>query len=101
MANGRSGDYGHIALQLAKYCRAEGFATRTGGDRQLGSIEEVGAKGINYKGKRVYDYIAKHTGRTGFDIVFDSFGEANVFKSFEAARLNGQVAMTISLLEMI
>jgi alcohol dehydrogenase len=59
-----------------------------------------GATPINYKTEQVADYVAKHTGGSGFDVVFDSVGGANMTNSFEAAALNGQVATTVSLLEL-
>ena len=64
------------------------------------SIEAYGATAINYKTETVADYVAKHTGGAGFDVVFDSVGGANITKSFEAAALNGQVATTVSMLEL-
>ena len=36
----------------------------------------------------------------GFDIVFDSVGGANLLNPFEAAALNGQIATTVSMLEV-
>ena len=71
-----------------------------GGDKQLALIEELGAKGINYKTETVADYVARHTDGAGFDLVFDSVGGVNMSNSFEAAALNGQIASTVSLVEM-
>lgn len=56
--------------------------------------------GINYKTESVEEYVSKHTGGTGFDLVFDSVGGANMVNSFEAAALNGQVASTVSMCEL-
>lgn len=42
----------------------------------------------------------KHTGGTGFDVVFDSVGGENMTNSFNAAALNGQVSSTVSLVEI-
>jgi len=99
LVHGGSGGVGHIALQLAKYFGAEVYATG-GGDKQLALIEQLGATGINYKTETVGDYVAKHTSNAGFDLVFDSVGGANMANSFEAAALNGQVASTVSMVEM-
>ena len=63
-------------------------------------IETYGAMPIDYKTEKVADYVAKHTDGAGFDVVFDSVGGANITNSFEAAALNGQVATTVSLLEL-
>jgi len=99
LVHGGSGGVGHIALQLAKHLGAEVFSTG-GGDRQLELIEQLGAKSINYKTESVEDYVAKHTGGVGFDVVFDSVGGANMANSFEAAALNGQIASTVAMCEL-
>ncbi|MCF2948583.1 zinc-dependent alcohol dehydrogenase family protein [Paraglaciecola aquimarina] len=99
LVHGGSGGVGHIAIQLAKYFGADVYATG-GGDKQLALIEELGAKAINYKTEAVSEYVEKHTNGKGFDIVFDSVGGANMTNSFEAAALNGQVASTVSMVEL-
>lgn len=99
LVHGGSGGVGHVALQLAQYFGAEVYSTG-GGDKQLALIEKLGARGINYKNETVADYVAKHTGGAGFDIVFDSVGGENMIHSFEAAALNGQVASTVSLVNI-
>lgn len=99
LVHGGSGGVGHVALQLAKHFGANVFATG-GGDQQLTLIEKLGATAINYKTESVEDYVAKHTGGAGFDVVFDSVGGANMLNSFNAAALNGQVASTVSLVEL-
>ena len=99
LVHGGSGGVGHIAVQIARHLGADVYATG-GGDKQLALIEKLGAKAINYKTETVADYVAKHTGDAGFDIVFDSVGGENMTKSFEAAALNGQIASTVSMLEM-
>lgn len=99
LVHGGSGGVGHIALQLAKHFGAEVYSTG-GGDKQLALIEQLGATGINYKTESVEQYVAKHTGGTGFDIVFDSVGGANLTKSFDAAALNGHVSTTVSMCEL-
>lgn len=99
LVHGGSGGVGHIALQLANYLGADVFATG-GGDKQLALIEKLGAKGINYKTEKVEEYVAKHTAGAGFDVIFDSVGGENMANSFNAAALNGQVASTVSLLEL-
>lgn len=99
LVHGGSGGVGHVALQLAKHFGADVYSTG-GGDKQLALIEQLGAIGINYKTESVEQYVAKHTGGKGFDVVFDSVGGANMLNSFEAAALNGQVASTVSLCEL-
>lgn len=99
LVHGGSGGVGHIALQLAKHFGAEVFATG-GGEKQLALIEQLGATPINYKTEKVEDYVARHTGGAGFEVVFDSVGGMNMLNSFKAAALNGQVASTVSMCEL-
>lgn len=99
LVHGGSGGVGHVALQLAKHWGAEVYSTG-GGEKQLELIEQLGAVGINYKTETVEQYVAKHTGGAGFDVVFDSVGGANLTNSFEAAALNGQIATTVSMCEL-
>ncbi len=99
LVHGGSGGVGHIALQLAKYFGAEVYSTG-GGEKQLSLIGDLGATPINYKTEKVEDYVTKHTGGTGFDVVYDSVGGGNLINSFEAAALNGQIATTVSLCEL-
>ena len=99
LVHGGSGGVGHIALQLANYFGAAVYSTG-GGDLQSTLIEKLGATAINYKTETVTDYVEKHTQGAGFDVVFDSVGGANLANSFDAAALNGQVATTVSMLEV-
>ena len=99
LVHGGSGGVGHIALQLANYFGADVYATG-GGDEQLALIKQLGATPINYRTEAVADYVSQHTHNAGFDVVFDSVGGANMANSFEAAALNGQVASTVSLVEL-
>ncbi len=99
LVHGGSGGVGHVALQLAKHFGADVYSTG-GGDKQMALIEKLGATAINYKTESVADYVAKHTGGAGFDVVFDSVGGANLLNSFEGAALNGHVATTVSMCEL-
>lgn len=96
LVHGGSGGVGHVALQMARHFEAQVYSTG-GGEKQLALIERLGAQGINYKTEAVEEYVARHTGGAGFDLVFDSVGGANLANSFEAAALNGQIATTVSL----
>jgi len=99
LVHGGSGGVGHVALQIANYMGAEVYST-AGGEVQSALIEKLGATAINYKTETVADYVATHTQGAGFDVVYDSVGGANIANSFEAAALNGQVATTVSMVEM-
>ena len=99
LVHGGSGGVGHVALQIARYLGAQVYSTG-GGEVQTNLIEKLGATSINYRTETVADYVNQHTNGKGFDVVFDSVGGANMLNSFEAATLNGQVASTVSLVEM-
>ncbi|MEM9617968.1 MAG: zinc-dependent alcohol dehydrogenase family protein [Pseudomonadota bacterium] len=99
LVQGGAGGVGHVAVQLAKHFGAYVFATGTG-DKQLNLIESFEATPIDFKTEAVADYVAKYTDGTGFDVIFDSVGGANMSNSFEAAALNAQIATTVALLEI-
>lgn len=99
LVHGGTGGVGHIAVQLARHFGAAVFAT-AGNEQKLALIEKLGATAINYKTESVADYVAKYTNGAGFDVIFDSVGGENMLNSFEAAKLNGQIASTVSLLEL-
>lgn len=99
LVHGGSGGVGHVALQIAKHFGADVYSTG-GGEAQMQLIQRLGATPINYKTESVEEYVAKHTGGAGFDLVFDSVGGANMANSFEAAALNGQIASTVSTCEL-
>ncbi|QKK09158.1 MAG: zinc-dependent alcohol dehydrogenase family protein [Planctomycetota bacterium] len=99
LVHGGSGGVGHVALQLARHFGATVYSTG-GGAPQMALIERLGATPINYKTESVEAYVATHTGGTGFDLVFDSVGGANMTNSFEAAALNGQIASTVAMCEL-
>ncbi len=99
LVHGGAGGVGHVALQLARHFGADVYATG-GSDKDLALIETLGAKAINYKTEAVADYVAAYTGGAGFELVFDSVGGENMTHSFAAAALNGQVATTVSLVEL-
>lgn len=99
LVHGGAGGVGHIAVQIAKHFGANVSATG-GEDKQLALIESFGATAINFKTQSVEDYVTAQTQGVGFDVVFDSVGGPNLTNSFDAAKLNGQVATTVSLLEL-
>lgn len=99
LVHGGAGGVGHVAVQLARHLGADVYAT-AGGARQLEVIAGYGATGIDYRTEQVADYVAAYTDGAGFDVVFDSVGGANLSNSFAATALNGQVATTVSLLEL-
>lgn len=99
LVQGGAGGVGHVAVQLAKHFGADVYATGSGGS-QTPIIEGYGATAIDFMNEAVSDYVEKYTDGHGFDLVFDSVGGANMANSFEAAKLNGNVATTVALVEL-
>ncbi|MES9942386.1 MAG: zinc-dependent alcohol dehydrogenase family protein [Candidatus Thiodiazotropha sp. 6PLUC2] len=99
LVHGGTGGVGHVAVQLAKHYGTDVYATGSG-EKAMDIIRKYGATAIDYKTEKVSDYVAKYTEGAGFDVIFDSVGGANMTNSFAAAALNGQVATTVSLLEL-
>ena len=99
LVHGGAGGVGHVAIQLAKYFGAEVYST-AGNDKHIQVIQSLGGTGINYTNESVSSYVEQYTDGKGFDVIFDSVGGENLRNSFEAAALNGQIATTVSLVEM-
>ena len=98
LVHGGAGGVGHIAVQLAKHMKATVFATG-GSEEQKDIIESLGATYIDFRSESVEDYVGKYTDGSGFDVIFDTVGGNNLQNSFAAAKLNGQISTTLSLLE--
>lgn len=99
LVHGGGGGVGHVAVQMARLMGAQVFATG-GSSAALQAIRDMGATPINYRTAEVGEYVAQHTDGSGFDVVYDTVGGANMLKSFAAAALNGQVITTVSRLEL-
>ncbi len=99
LVHGGSGGVGHITLQLAKIKGAEVSATSSS-DEKLNLIKELGAHPINYEDQSVEDYVNDFTDGQGFDAIYDTVGGKNLLKSFEAAKINAQIATTVSMAEV-
>lgn len=97
LIHGGAGGVGHIGLQLAHAAGAEVYAT-VSSDEKAAIARDFGANTtINYRNEEVLDYVEQYTAGEGFDIVFDTVGNENLMRSFEAAKLNGDVVTTVSL----
>lgn len=96
LVHGGAGGVGHLAIQIARHLGSEVFSTGTGAE-QLSVIKGFGATPIDFKAEKIEDYVAAHTGGTGFDVVFDTVGGANLTNSFAAAALNANIATTVAL----
>ncbi|MFI6488748.1 zinc-dependent alcohol dehydrogenase family protein [Streptomyces sp. NPDC050564] len=84
LIHGGAGGIGQVAVQIARARGAEVFAT--GSPARLAVIERLGAHPIDYTTTAVEEYVAKHTGGEGFDVVFDTVGGSVLDASFTAVR---------------
>jgi NADPH2:quinone reductase len=91
LVHGGCGGVGHLGLQLAKAAGAE--VTTTVSTSQKADIAlALGADHVVlYPEQEVDDYVQEYTGGIGFDLVFDTVGDANLQNSFAAIRLHGTV----------
>lgn len=88
LVQGGGGGVGHAAVQIAVALGAKVFATGFSGD--LAYIESLGATPIDASDP-IEDYLARHTGGCGFDVVYDTLGGAVLDASFKAVRRFGHV----------
>lgn len=97
LVHGGAGGVGHIAVQLARIAGAQVYATVSTKEKSsiVKALSEI--ETIDYHAMPVIDYVNQYTGGKGFDIVFDSIGNENLLRSFEATKLNGNVVTTMSL----
>ncbi|MFC3502834.1 zinc-dependent alcohol dehydrogenase family protein [Micromonospora krabiensis] len=84
LVHGGAGGVGQAAIQIARARGAAVFAT--GSARSMPTITRLGATPIDYTTSSVEEYVARHTGGEGFDIVFDTVGGATLDASFAAVR---------------
>jgi NADPH:quinone reductase-like Zn-dependent oxidoreductase len=83
LVHGGAGGVGHMAVQLAVALGAKVYATGSASQRAI--IEGLGAVFIDRE-EVVEDYVLRHTGGEGFDVVYDTVGGAVLDASFRAAR---------------
>lgn len=93
LVHGGAGGVGHLAIQIARAFDAVVFATGSKASAEI--IARLGATPIDYRAAPVESYVAEHTGRQGFDIVFDSVGGATLDASFNAVRRFGHVVSAL------
>ena len=92
LIHGALGGVGHIAVQLAKFQKAQVFSTVSTDEKfkiaqDFHKIKNI----INYKRVSISEYTKNFTKKQGFDYVFDTVGGENLDKSFEAVKKNGTV----------
>lgn len=96
LIHGAAGGVGHIAIQLAKFFGAKVSATTTA--RSMTVATQLGADNlINATHETVADYVSLYTQGKGFDAVFDTIAGENIQRSFEAVKINGAVATTLPI----
>lgn len=96
LIHGGAGGVGHIAIQLAKAQGAH-VATTVSTAAKADIARRGGAdEPIHYPEESVADYVERLTDGRGFDVVFDATGGSDIAKSFEAVKVNGQVATIVS-----
>ncbi|MGP4088179.1 zinc-dependent alcohol dehydrogenase family protein [Streptomyces sp. KR55] len=84
LVHGGAGGIGHVAIQIARARGAQVFSTVSPAKTE--SVEQLGAVPIDYTTTTVEEYVVRHTGGEGFDIVFDTLGGAVLDASFTAVR---------------
>ena len=99
LVHGGAGGVGHVAIQLAK-ARGAVVSTTVSSKEKAALARSLGANHtIDYRNETVDDYVARLTGGTGFDVVYDATGGSDIAASFQAAKLNGQVVTIVSMYE--
>ena len=78
-----AGGVGYAAVQIALARGARVFSTVSDSKRAV--VEELGAIAVDRHGLTI-DYVAKHTGGEGFDVVYDTVGGSVLDASFEAVK---------------
>lgn len=89
LVQGGGGGVGHVVVQIGVALGAKVFATDSAGKADF--ICSMGATPIDYTTETLDDYVARHTGGEGFDLVYDTGGGAVLDASFQAVKRFGHV----------
>ncbi len=81
-----AGGIGHMAIQIARAMGAEVFATVSAHKSAL--VRDLGATPIDYQSVSPAEYMQRHTGGRGFDIVYDTVGGATLDTSFQLGSID-------------
>ena len=90
LIHGIGGGVGWAALEIARLCGAEVFATSSD-DAKLAAAREAGAARTWSSRDDVARRVSEATGRRGCDVVVDSIGDATWMISLRAAAKGGRV----------
>lgn len=93
LVQGGAGGVGHLVLQLASAFGAITFATGSAANAEV--IAETGAVPLDYRAETPAEYVARHTGGRGFDVVYDTAGGASLDASFAAIARFGHVVSAL------
>ena len=93
LVQGGAGGVGHVAIQIARACGADVFATGSAANQAF--IEQIGATAIDYRAMSVENYVAQYTDGRGFDVIFDTVGGATLDASFNAVSRFGHVVSAL------
>jgi NADPH2:quinone reductase len=84
LIHGGAGGVGHLAVQLAAARGATVYATGSAAD--AGAILGLGATPIDFATTTAAEYVLRHTGGDGFDVILDTVGGATLDASFASVR---------------
>ncbi|ANN66239.1 zinc-dependent alcohol dehydrogenase family protein [Bordetella bronchialis] len=90
LVHAAAGGVGHVAIQIARAFGAKVFATASTPEK-LGIAAKLGAEPIPYRDMATEDYVARHTGGKGFDVVYDTVGGPVFEQSAAATRRYGRL----------
>ncbi|RKR37852.1 zinc-dependent alcohol dehydrogenase family protein [Paraburkholderia sp. BL17N1] len=93
LVQGGAGGVGHVSVQLARALGARVFATASARDQD--ELMRLGATPIDYAAQNVEQYVARHTGGAGFEVVADTVGGATLDASFAAVKHFGHVVSAL------
>ncbi|MEO0378051.1 MAG: zinc-binding dehydrogenase [Cyanobacteria bacterium P01_A01_bin.17] len=92
LIQGGTGGVGSVALQLAKEKLGVSVYVTCGSNEKCQIAEDLGAKkAFNYKTTTVEEMLTKATDGKGFDVVFNTSGEASSAASAKACRFGGTI----------
>lgn len=90
LVHAAAGGVGHVAIQIARAFGAKVFATAST-PAKLAIARNLGAEPIPYRDMTTEEYVARHTGGSGFDVVYDTVGGSVLEQSAVATRLYGRL----------
>jgi NADPH:quinone reductase-like Zn-dependent oxidoreductase len=90
---GAGGGVGQMAIQIARSIGSDVYGVDRAG--KADSIRSRGATPIDLASETVDDYVAKYTGGTGFDVVYDTVGGTSLDTAFKAVKQFGHVVTAL------